>query len=209
MDYTPAPNNLPSTAPPDLPSAFVMDGGEGYAWAASYGYSGGAGVASGIGAGFGDSEKSVGVELSAWGNLESNGESGLAVDVKLGRFIKKTNYYWVGVGAGTLNISAHGSADKNTGVYGVGSLGTVLNKNTVLSANLGYGNGDEKVNGLFASIALVVNNRISVYTGWEGNEFKAGISLVPVSNLPLKIDVNWREDGSAAIVVSSTKNFRF
>lgn len=194
----------PNIASPGVPSAFVAEWGDHYAWIAGYafddvifddqserlkkdGYDGDGALGAGFGIGSADDFVALEVGVGATG-FQSEYRGGL-VDLRLGRNIVNSGAFRFAVGGGVLNAVASGKADKNAAVYGVATAGTLVGDRP-LQISLGFGNGDERIRGVFGGAGIGITDTLGVSAGWDGRNFNTGISLKPNPDSPFTFAVN-------------------
>jgi len=177
----------PNLNAPRVPSAFVAQHGDLYAWSAAWGYDEidwslergkyRAGVDSGgaVGGGFGlgDAGRLVALEIGAGVDVEGSG----GLDVRLGRDLVSRPDFRLAAGGGVLNAVAWGTADHNASAYGVitgaGAVG-----NMPLQISAGYANGGDRGRGLVGGVGLGITPEVGVSIGYSRG-VTAGLSYSP------------------------------
>ncbi|MEA5578740.1 hypothetical protein [Anabaena sp. UHCC 0451] len=151
----------------------------------------------GVGIGFGDARKSVGLDVNVGIVDISNFENG-NISLKLHRQLP----YDLAVAVGVKNFVTFGSTDGGTSGYGVITkmfrLQDSQNKpfsRLYVSAGLGGGQfrSESDVNnkidsiGFFGSAALKVAQPVNAIIEWSGQDLGFGVSVAPFKNIPLVI----------------------
>lgn len=173
----------------------------------------------GIGIGFGDAQKSVGVELSyaiaSFGSNRDFGSGGF--NLKIHR--RFPNDWAVAVGGnGLLNIGD--DHDFENSFYGVVSK-IIRTRDDInqpfsrIALTAGVGNGQfrtenavDKDRGninIFGNIALRVAEPVSLIVEWSGQDLGVGVSIAPFKNIPLVItpalrDITGAGDGTRFVL---------
>ena len=180
-----------------------------------------------IGAGLGDPQKILGLDttVSVWDLFgeESFGRGGISL--KIHRLLPAS----FSVAVGFENAATWGYSDAGSSVYGVISKFFLLKETTeepfsqlTLSLGLGGGrfrsesdiiNGVDSV-GVFGSLGVRVIEPLSVVAEWSGQDLNAGISLIPMRNVPLTInlagaDLTGNAGDGARFVMSIGYNYFF
>ncbi len=153
----------------------------------------------GLGIGFGNPLKTVGVSLGItatdlWGNTFQDG----TVSMKLHRRLP----YNLSVAAGIIGVIRWGETDGGRSLYGVVTKRFIFAPDpselfNQLHVSVGVGSGqfrtedqintDEGTVGVFGSVALRVNQPISAIAEWTGQDMTVGLSIAPFKNIPLVI----------------------
>ena len=163
-------------------------------------------------AGLLDSVKFVGVELSANVTSIRNYGSNMSFDAKIHRMLYQGEEGFLSLALGRNNFAQSGTeiSSSTPNVYGIApntasnylalsgltplktSGGTVL----PLKATLGVGNGYYSSNwqksntyNVFGDIGMQVHDKVGVSAGWSGVGINANISVVPVSEWPVIVNV--------------------
>ena len=154
-----------------------------------------------LGFGLGNSQKTVGLELSFNnGSIKRFGSNG-TFDLKAHRIVyaKGTNQVAVAAGWKTFaqyKTEASSEPIRPSSVYGVVTTYSLLKPNDPvnkmpISFSLGAGGGDFRQGnastGVFAGAGVQVHPQVGVGLGWSGIGFNVGASFVPVPTLPLTI----------------------
>ena len=171
---------------------------------------GGAGRTDGsfsVGAGFGDSVKSLGAEVSmsvtsvSAGDFGDSGSFGL----KLHKIIPNTG--GLGLALGWSNALDWGdTTDAEETIYGVASKTFTLRPNNTnrlpLSVSLGMGTGGFRSTGaiaagnndpnLFGSLGVVLIPQISLATSWTGSQWNLGMGVAPF-RIPLTFTLGFTD----------------
>ena len=171
---------------------------------------GGAGRTDGsfsVGAGFGDSVKSLGAEVSmsvtsvSAGDFGDSGSFGL----KLHKIIPNTG--GLGLALGWSNALDWGdTTDAEETIYGVASKTFTLRPNNTnrlpLSVSLGMGTGGFRSTGaiaagnndpnLFGSLGVVLIPQISLATSWTGSQWNLGMGVAPF-RIPLTFSLGFTD----------------
>lgn len=143
-----------------------------------------------VGVGIGDPVKWIALEASTTIISLDNayGEDG-NLNLKLHHVFP----YQIGVSVGVENTGRWGAAaETNAATYAAVTKPISLGLTSILTLNAGIGNGrfaepqDNTVGG-FGSVALSFARRFSVIADWTGRDLNAGLSLVPLSNVPLVV----------------------
>jgi len=155
----------------------------------------------GVGVGFGDAQKSVGVELSyaiaSFGGSRDFGSGGF--NIKLHRQLP--NDFAVAVGGnGLLNLGSHHDFENSFYTVVTKVFRTQDDINLPFSriaVTAGIGNGqfrtedavakDENNINVFGSVAVRVAQQVSVIAEWSGQDLGVGVSIAPFKNIPLVI----------------------
>jgi hypothetical protein len=153
-----------------------------------------------MGFGLGDAQQTVGVELAynvlSIRNFASNG----SFDAKVHRQIYRSPTTLVAAAVGLNRFAAYGSnaAPTASSLYGVVSVAQLLQPNDPVNrlpiiATVGLGGGSfsnpNSDAGLIAGVGLQVHPQISVNTAWSGVGLNVGASFVPVSTIPLTVNM--------------------
>ena len=163
-------------------------------------------------AGLFDSVKFVGVELSANVLSIRNYGTNMSYDAKIHRMLYQGEEGFLSVALGRNNFAQSGSevSSSTPNSYGIAPNtasnyvalsgltplrtpgGTVL----PLKATLGVGNGyysnnwqKTNVYNVFGDVGVQVHDKVGVTAGWSGVGINANISLVPVSEWPVIVNV--------------------
>lgn len=171
---------------------------------------GGAGRTDGsfsVGAGFGDSVKSLGAEVSMSVTSVSSGDFGDSgsFGLKLHKIIPNTG--GLGLALGWSNALDWGdTTDAEETIYGVASKTFTLRPNNTnrlpLSVSLGMGTGGFRSTGaiaagnndpnLFGSLGVVLIPQISLATSWTGSQWNLGMGVAPF-RIPLTFSLGFTD----------------
>lgn len=152
----------------------------------------------GVGVGFGDPEKIVGLDVgvTSVSTLRRTPFTAGTVSLKVHRRIAQD----LAVAVGVQNLIRWGTNDSVTSPYGVVTKRFRLQENTetplsqvYVSAGLGSGTFESDVDdrldsvGAFGSVALRVIRPVNVIAEWSGQELTLGASWTPFPEIPLVI----------------------
>jgi len=181
-----------------------------------------------LGVGLGNSQKTLGLELSFNnGSIKNFGSNG-TFDVKAHRtvYTKGTNQIAVAAGWKTFaqyKTEASGEAIRPSSVYGVVTTYSLLKPNDPvnkmpISFSVGAGGGDfrqgDASTGVFGGVGVQVYPQVGVGLGWSGVGLNIGASYVPVPTLPLTItaqvaDLTDNSVGGTVFALSVGYGFNF
>ena len=154
-----------------------------------------------LGVGLGNSQKTVGLELSFNnGSIKNFGSNG-TFDLKAHRTVYAKGTNQIAVAAGWKTFAQYKTAASNeeirpSSAYGVVTTYSLLKPNDPvnkmpISFSLGAGGGDfrqgDASTGVFAGVGVQVHPQVGVGLGWSGVGLNIGASYVPVPTLPLTI----------------------
>ncbi|WOD41099.1 hypothetical protein [Nodosilinea sp. E11] len=206
--------NPPLTFPPSpnagIPSAFGANWGDLFISASLAGADRVRPVADGsmsMGFGLGDSRQVVGVELAY--NLQSVrrfGENG-GFDVKVHRVVHSGDDTEVAAAVGLNNFASYGSeaGGSPSSLYGVVTAAHLLQPDhptnrLPITGTLGLGggsfSGEGSDVGVIAGVGLQVHPQFSVNTAWSGVGVNVGASIVPVSTIPITLNLLYGDIGN-------------
>jgi hypothetical protein len=160
-----------------------------------------------MGFGLGDSRRAVGVELAY--NLQSVrqfGENG-GFDAKIHRQVYSSDETQVAAAVGLNNFASYGTnaGGSESSLYGVVTAAHLLqpdhpSNRLPITASLGLGggsfSGESSDVGVIAGVGLQVHPQFSVNTAWSGVGLNVGASIVPVSTLPLTLNLLYGDIGN-------------
>ena len=177
-----------------------------------------------LGFGLGNSQKTVGLELSFNnGSIKDFGNNG-TFDLKAHRIVYAKGTNQVGVAAGWKTFAQYGNESiRPSSAYGVLTTYSLLKPNDSvnkmpISFSLGAGGGDFRQGnastGVFAGAGVQVHPQVGVGLGWSGVGFNVGASLVPIPTLPLTItatgsDLTNNSQGGTVFALSVGYGFNF
>ena len=180
-----------------------------------------------IGAGLGDPQKILGLDttVSIWDlfGKDSFGRGGISF--KIHRLLPES----FSIAVGFENAATWGYSDAGSSIYGVISKFFLLKDTTEepfsqLTVSLGLGGGrfrseNDIINGVdsvgvFGSVGVRVIEPLSVVAEWSGQDLNAGISLIPIQNIPLTVnlagaDLTGNAGDGARFVMSIGYNYFF
>jgi hypothetical protein len=181
-----------------------------------------------LGAGLGDRQRAVGLELalSSYSTLHGGGplEAG-GVSFKLHRAFGDA---W-GAAVGYENALAWGGSDAGRSPYAVVTRVVRFKPDateplSALAATLGVGAGrfrteaqvaaGRETANVFAALGLQVAEPVSVTADWNGQDLFAGVSVAPIRRVPLVIttglaDLTGSAGDGARFIVSAALGFRY
>ncbi|MBD1917285.1 MULTISPECIES: hypothetical protein [Cyanophyceae] len=160
-----------------------------------------------MGFGLGDSRRAVGVELAY--NLQSVrrfGENG-GFDAKVHRQVYSSEETQVAAAVGLNNFASYGTnaGGGESSLYGVVTAAHLLQpehpyNRLPITASLGLGggafSGESSDVGVFAGVGLQVHPQFSINTAWSGVGVNVGASIVPVTTLPLTLNLLYGDIGN-------------
>lgn len=160
-----------------------------------------------MGFGLGDSRRAVGVELAY--NLQSVrrfGENG-GFDAKIHRQVYSSEETQVAAAVGLNNFASYGdnAGGSESSLYGVVTAAHLLqpehpSNRLPITASLGLGggafSGESSDVGVFAGVGLQVHPQFSINTAWSGVGVNVGASIVPVTTLPLTLNLLYGDVGN-------------
>ncbi|OKH51088.1 hypothetical protein NIES30_03195 [Phormidium tenue NIES-30] len=160
-----------------------------------------------MGFGLGDSRRAVGVELAY--NLQSVrqfGENG-GFDAKVHRQVYSSDKTQVAAAVGVNNFASYGTnaGGGESSPYGVVTAAHLLqpdhpHNRLPITASLGLGggafSGERSDVGVFAGVGLQVHPQFSINTAWSGVGVNVGASIVPVTTLPLTLNLLYGDVGN-------------
>ncbi|MBD1874010.1 hypothetical protein H6F75_10980 [Nodosilinea sp. FACHB-131] len=160
-----------------------------------------------MGFGLGDSRRAVGVELAY--NLQSVrrfGENG-GFDAKVHRQVYSSEETQVAAAVGLNNFASYGdnAGGSESSLYGVVTAAHLLqpehpSNRLPITASLGVGggafSGESSDVGVFAGVGLQVHPQFSINTAWSGVGVNVGASIVPVTTLPLTLNLLYGDVGN-------------
>jgi hypothetical protein len=181
-----------------------------------------------IGFGLGNSQKTLGLELSFNnGSIKNFGSNG-TFDLKAHRLVyaKGTNQVAVALGwkaFAQYKTEASGEPIRPSSVYGVATTYSLLKPNDPvnkmpISFSLGAGGGDfrqgDASTGVFGGVGVQVHPQVGVGLGWSGIGLNIGASFVPVPTIPLTItaqgaDLTDNSGGGTVFALSVGYGFNF
>ncbi|WP_242032276.1 hypothetical protein [Aphanizomenon flos-aquae] len=153
-----------------------------------------------MGFGLGDARKLVGLELGYnIGSIKNFGYNG-TFDLKANRIVYAKGNTQIAAAAGWKSFAQHvkGESVRPSSAYGVVTSYSLLKPNDTvnkmpISFSIGAGGGDFRTGdantGVFAGVGVQVHPQIGVGMGWSGVGFNVGASFVPISTIPLTINV--------------------
>lgn len=201
--YAPAPNA-------GIPSAFGANWGDAFISASLAGADRLRPEADGslsMGFGLGDSRQAVGVELAynllSIRDFAANG----SFDVKVHREVYASDQTQVAAAVGLSNALRYGSdtATTESSLYGVVTTAHLLQPDhgfnrLPITVSLGLGGGnfaaDNTDVGVIGGVGLQVHPQFSVNTAWSGVGLNVGASIVPVSRVPLSLNLLYGDIGN-------------
>jgi hypothetical protein len=181
-----------------------------------------------IGAGLGDRQRYVGLEVAAttYSTLRGGGpvQTG-GISFKLHRAFGEQ---W-GAAVGYENALAWGGSDAGRSPYAVVTRIFRLKPDATqplsgVAASLGVGGGrfrsesdvvaDRKTANVFGALGIQVLEPVSVTADWNGQDLFAGVSIAPVRRVPLVIttglaDITGSAGDGARFIVSAALGFRY
>jgi len=176
------------------------------------------------GFGLGDPYNLIGLELAFNnGSVKNFGYNG-TFDLKAHRIVYRKTNHAIGVAAGWRTFAQYGTEGiRPSGVYGVVTSYSFLQPDNpvnpmALSFSLGAGGGDfrqgKDTTGLFAGFGVQVHPQIGMGIGWSGVGLNAGISVVPLANIPFAItaqgaDLTDNSVGGRILVLTVGYGFNF
>ncbi|MFQ4137683.1 hypothetical protein PGN35_015305 [Nodosilinea sp. PGN35] len=160
-----------------------------------------------MGFGLGDSRRVVGVELAY--NLLSVrrfGENG-GFDAKVHRQVYSSDETQVAAAIGLNNFASYGpeAGGSPSSLYGVVTAAHLLqpdhpDNRLPITASVGLGggsfSGEGSDVGVIAGVGLQVHPQFSINTAWSGVGVNVGASIVPVSTLPLTLNLLYGDVGN-------------
>ncbi|MBD2114422.1 MULTISPECIES: hypothetical protein [Cyanophyceae] len=160
-----------------------------------------------MGFGLGDSRRAVGVELAY--NLQSVrrfGENG-GFDAKIHRQVYSDEETQVAAAVGINNFASYGANTNGSEAspYGVVTAAHLLqpehpSNRLPITASLGLGggafSGESSDVGVFAGVGLQVHPQFSINTAWSGVGLNVGASIVPVTTVPLTLNLLYGDVGN-------------
>jgi len=181
-----------------------------------------------VGAGLGDRQKTVGLEVavSSYSTLRGGGplQTG-GVSFKLHRAFGDN---W-GVAAGYENVATWGGSDAGHSPYAVATRVVRLKPDatqplSALAATLGVGAGrfrtesqvadQRKTVNVFGALGLQLAEPVSVTADWSGQDLFAGVSVAPVRRVPLVVtaglaDLTRSAGNGPRFILSAALGFRY
>lgn len=202
--------SFPPSPNAGIPSAFGANWGDAFFSASLAGADRSRPEADGslsMGFGLGDSRRVVGVELAY--NLLSIrqfGENG-GFDAKVHRQVYSSDETQVAAAVGLNNFASYGAnaGGSESSLYGVVTAAHLLqpdhpDNRLPITASLGLGggsfSGEGSDVGVIAGVGLQVHPQFSVNTAWSGVGLNVGASIVPVSTLPLTLNLLYGDIGN-------------
>jgi len=182
----------------------------------------------GLGVGLGNSQKTVGLELSFNnGSIKRFGSNG-SFDLKAHRIVYAKGTNQVAVAAGwrafaQYKTKASREPLRPSTAYGVVTTYSLLKPNDPvnkmpISFSLGVGGGDfrqgDDSTGVFTGVGVQVHPQVGVGLGWSGVGLNIGASFIPVPTLPLTItaqgaDLTGNSAGGTVFALSIGYGFNF
>jgi hypothetical protein len=176
------------------------------------------------GFGIGDPYNLLGLEFTFTnGSIKNFGYNG-TFDLKAHRIVYAKGNTYVAVAGGWNTFAQYGNEGiRPSGAYGVVSTYSFLQPDNpvnpmAISFSVGAGGGDfrqgDASTGVFGSVGMQVHPQIGVGVGWSGVGLNAGISVVPISTIPLTItaqgaDLTDNSPGGTVFVLTVGYGFNF
>jgi hypothetical protein len=177
-----------------------------------------------MGAGLGDSQRSLGLELTYnIGSIRKFGQNG-TFDLKAHRIVYARGSTQVAAAVGWNSFAQYVTGERvtNSSVYGAVSAYSVLKPNDPVNTmpvalTIGAGGGQfsqTNATRVFGGLGVQVHPQVGVGMGWSGVGLNAGVSVVPVPTIPFTItaqggDLTDQSLGGTVFVLSIGYGFNF